>query len=165
MHTHAPPGYDCPFCRIARGDFGDGVFTVPGDIVLRTESVIAFIASHGYERNAGHVLVVPVMHFENLYAVPDEVGEAVFAVSRRIAVALKAAYGCAGTSVRQHNEPAGNQDVWHYHAHVFPRYAGDDLYGAGMPTLVPPLQRAPFAERLCAMLESSPLAALQTNGS
>ena len=31
-------------------------------------------------------------------------------------------------STRQHNEPAGYQDVWHYHVHVFPRYAGDELY-------------------------------------
>jgi hypothetical protein len=31
---------------------------------------------------------------------------------------------------RQHNEPAGNQEVWHYHLHVFPRYARDDLYGS-----------------------------------
>lgn len=27
-------------------------------------------------------------------------------------------------------EPDGNQDVWHYHVHLFPRYAGDDLYGS-----------------------------------
>ncbi|MER5390020.1 RtcB family protein [Saccharopolyspora sp. NPDC002686] len=31
---------------------------------------------------------------------------------------------------RQHNEPAGDQDVWHHHVHVFPRYPGDDLYGS-----------------------------------
>jgi histidine triad (HIT) family protein len=49
---------------------------------------------------------------------------------------MKAAYGCDGTSTRQHNEPAGNQDVWHYHMHVFPRYAGDRLYLT---------QRAPMA--------------------
>ena len=27
-----------------------------------------------------------------------------------------------------YHEPAGNQDVWHFHQHVFPRYGGDDLY-------------------------------------
>ena len=49
---------------------------------------------------------------------------------RRIAIALKEAFGCDGTSTRQHNEPAGNQDLWHLHVHVFPRYDGDDLYGS-----------------------------------
>jgi len=35
-------------------------------------------------------------------------------------MALRAAYGCEGTSTRHYNEPAGNQDVWHIHIHVFP---------------------------------------------
>jgi histidine triad (HIT) family protein len=28
----------------------------------------------------------------------------------------------------QHNEPHGNQHVWHFHTHVFPRYENDDIY-------------------------------------
>ena len=27
-----------------------------------------------------------------------------------------------------HNGPGGDQEVWHYHLHVFPRWEGDDLY-------------------------------------
>jgi histidine triad (HIT) family protein len=50
-------------------------------------------------------------------------------LTRRIAIALKEAFACDGTSTRQHNEPAGNQhDMWHLHVHVFPRYEGDNLY-------------------------------------
>jgi len=30
--------------------------------------------------------------------------------------------------MRQHNEPDGGQDVWHFHVHVFPRYKDDKLY-------------------------------------
>lgn len=41
---------------------------------------------------------------------------------------MKQAFGCDGVSTRQHNEPAGDQDVWHFHLHVFPRWTGDDLY-------------------------------------
>jgi len=43
---------------------------------------------------------------------------------------MKQAWKCDGVSTRQHNEPAGNQDVWHYHMHVFPRWDNDDLYGS-----------------------------------
>jgi histidine triad (HIT) family protein len=50
-------------------------------------------------------------------------------VGKRIALALRTTYGCNGTSFRQRNEPAGGQEVWHYHLHVFARYLGDDLYG------------------------------------
>lgn len=42
--------------------------------------------------------------------------------------AMKNTYGCNGVSPRQHNEPAGNQDVLHYHLHVYPRYENDNLY-------------------------------------
>ena len=41
---------------------------------------------------------------------------------------MKEVYKCDGVSTRQHNEPAGDQEVWHYHFHVIPRYANDDLY-------------------------------------
>ena len=58
-------------------------------------------------------------------------------------------WACDGTSVRQHNEPAGNQDAWHYHVHVFPRYAGDSLYGTRpYPEFVPAEQRWPYADQL-----------------
>ncbi len=54
-----------------------------------------------------------------------------------------------GTSVRQHNEPAGNQDVWHYHMHVFPRYTGDDLYFTHpQRDFRPAEERLPYADRL-----------------
>ena len=41
---------------------------------------------------------------------------------------MTAVYDCDGVSTRQHNEPAGNQGVWQYHQHVFPRNKGDKLY-------------------------------------
>jgi hypothetical protein len=42
---------------------------------------------------------------------------------------MRDAFGCEGISTRQHNGPAGNQDVWHFHLHVFPRYPNDGLCG------------------------------------
>jgi histidine triad (HIT) family protein len=62
-------------------------------------------------------------------------------------LALKKAYACDGVSTRQHNEPAGGQDVWHYHLHVFPRFAGDDLYRSGYRETTPD-ERRPYADRL-----------------
>jgi len=79
----------------------------------------------------GYALVVPKEHYENLYDLEDPAGLDIHRLTRRIAIALKEAFACDGTSTRQHNEPAGNQDLWHLHVHVFPRYHGDDLYGAG----------------------------------
>lgn len=110
---------------------------------------MAFVASHWWENNHGHVLVVPVLHYENLYELPDDVGADIFAMSRRIALALRRGYGCDGISTRQHNEPAGYQDVWHYHLHVFPRYGNDRLYPAdGNKRLSTTEERVPFVAKL-----------------
>jgi histidine triad (HIT) family protein len=89
MITHAPIGYRCPFCSLAAGVACEGLLSMPDDIVCRDDRAMAFIASHWRERNQGHVIIAPIRHFENLYELPDDVGAAIFAMSRRIALALK----------------------------------------------------------------------------
>jgi histidine triad (HIT) family protein len=54
------------------------------------------------------VLVVPNVHYENLYELPSRYGHAIHDLAREVAIAIRQTYGCDGTSVRQHNEPAGN---------------------------------------------------------
>jgi histidine triad (HIT) family protein len=94
-------------------------------------------------------LVVPNAHHENIYDLPPEDGYAVRDAVQRIAVAIRATYGCDGVSTRQHNEPGGDQDVWHLHVHVFPRYADDELYGTPpLPEFASAQERKPDAVRL-----------------
>ena len=130
MFRHAPDQYTCPFCLALAGVENERVYTRQQEIVYRDERVAAWTSCHWYANNPGHVLVVPVRHIENIYEMPAELGGAVFDLSRRIAIAMKQALGCHGTSSRQHNEPAGYQDVWHFHQHVFPRWKNDNLYGS-----------------------------------
>ncbi len=149
-YRHAPEGYDCPFCRLVR-DEHTSAGTGPADIVLADEWVTAFLSLHWRATNPGHVLVVPNAHHENLYEMPDEFGAPLLGAMRRVALAMKVAYGCDGVSIAQNNEPDGNQDVWHYHVHVFPRYAGDDLFRSRF-RLTTATERAPYAEKLRAAL-------------
>jgi histidine triad (HIT) family protein len=126
MYNHAPPGYECSVCKIVAGDIGDDV------LVAENERALAIVSRRVWAAGPGHVLVVPKTHYENLYDLEDLAALDIHRLTRRIAIGLKAALACDGTSTRQHNEPAGNQrDMWHLHVHVFPRYEGDDLYGAG----------------------------------
>lgn len=63
-------------------------------------------------------------------------------------------YGCDGISTRQHNEPDGDQDVWHYHVHVFPRYRGDGLYETKPSrAFATGAERRPYADRLRACFD------------
>jgi len=119
------------------------------DLVWRDATATAFVAPKWWETNPAHVLVVPNEHVEHLYEIAEAALAAVYATARRVAVALKDEYGCDGTSTRQHNEPGGGQDVWHFHVHVFPRYEGDGLYANhGRTRWTTPEERAPYAYRL-----------------
>src|SRR5262245_55965255 len=120
MFNHAPPDYFCPFCVVARGEEDPRCHTRESDVVIRSDSVVAFVASQWWERNKGHVLIIPRKHIENIYELPRELAGDIHEAARRIAVAMKQAYRCEGVSTRQHNEPAGYQEIWHYHLHVFP---------------------------------------------
>jgi histidine triad (HIT) family protein len=151
--SHQPPNWECPFCRIVAGETFPDDPSQNADIVYHDDEVTAFLSLHWWGRNSGHTLIVPNAHVENLYVMPDALLGKVAALSKRVALAMKAAYQCDGTSIRQHNEPAGGQDVWHYHLHVVPRYVGDDHYRSKIrrTTLE---ERQPYAERLRAVLDA-----------
>jgi len=145
MYNHEPENYDCPFCRLANGQDTD--LSGQDDVVFRDDQVTAFISLHWRPNNPGHVLVVPSAHYENVFDLPPELGAPIQRVVRNVALAMKHAYGCDGVSTVQHNEPHGNQDVWHYHVHVFPRYADDNLY-TSRRRLTTAVERSPYAKRL-----------------
>ena len=115
-------------CLIAKGVENEHVYTKQADVFYRDEYVTAFIASHWWPNNPGHVIIIPNKHIENIYDLPTNLSDRIHQLEQTVAVALKKTYECDGVSSRQHNEPAGDQDVWHYHLHIFPRYLNDDLY-------------------------------------
>ena len=124
--SHAPADYVCPFCGVQRGEYDER--NHPTDVVAVTDRAYARIAPKWWLGNPGAALVMPRRHVENLYAMSAEDGHAVWELTQTVAVAVRQTYGCVGTSIRQHNEPAGNQDVWHLHVHVFARHVEDQLY-------------------------------------
>jgi histidine triad (HIT) family protein len=147
VFNHEPEGYHCRFCGVLAGV--DNPRNTQQDIVCRTDKAAALISPGWWPNNHGHVLVISTAHHENLYDLPDDDGHAIYDLVRRIAIAMRHTYGCDGVSTRQHNEPAGYQDVWHFHMHVFPRYHGDELYrSATKPTFFPAEERRPYADRL-----------------
>lgn len=151
MYRHADANYVCPFCALIQGK--TETLSVQEDIVYQTEFVSAFIASHWWPNNAGHVLIIPNEHIENLYEIPFEMGAYLIEAARKVALAMKVAYACEGISTRQHNEPAGYQDVFHYHMHVFPRYTHDYLYDlSAWKQFAEPAKRKPYAEALRAVI-------------
>ncbi|MDZ5076457.1 HIT family protein [Nesterenkonia sp. HG001] len=127
--SHAPEGYPCPFCDLAHGDVSDPYNRCElTDLVFQDEELMVFMACDGFGPHEGHAMISPIAHREALYDLDDHLLARIGVMSRDVALAMKLAWKPEGTSVRQHNEPAGNQHVWHYHLHVFPRYSDDMLY-------------------------------------
>jgi histidine triad (HIT) family protein len=153
VYNHAPEHYRCPFCLLMQGVEDQHVYSRQTDIVHHTHAVTAFIGSHQWPNNHGNVIVIPNEHFENIYDLPVHCAARMHELVKAIALAMKMAYSCDGVSTRQHNEPAGNQDVWHYHVHVTPRYKDDGFYRFySQRELMPPSERAKHAQKLRASL-------------
>lgn len=151
--NNAPENYTCPFCLLSAGQEDALVCSCQSDIIHADEKIMVFICAQQWPNNRGHVLIIPRQHFENIYDLPDDLGGAIHAMARRIAIAMKRAYSSDGITTRQHNEMHGNQEVWHYHLHVFPRFEGDGLYETARGRIMPAAERASYADLLRCFLE------------
>lgn len=74
----------------------------PEDIIYVDDALLAFISLGTWSHNAGNVKIVPRAHYGNLYVMPDDLLAHVVVVAKRVAIAMKVAYGCDGTSLRRH---------------------------------------------------------------
>jgi histidine triad (HIT) family protein len=147
MYHHAPPDYVCPFCLLIQGKESMESPLKLTDIVFQNADVTAFIATRKYPNNQGHVLIIPNGHYENIYDLPLDLSLKIQTSSKDIASAMKSEYQCDGILLQQHNEPAGDQHIWHYHLHVIPRYHGDDFHNA-QKLPFEAAERAKYAQRL-----------------
>lgn len=154
IHNHVKENYICPICLGVSGVENDDTLIRKGDILYRDEKVMVFIASYFIGKNSGHLIVVPIQHYEHLYDLPDDVGAHIFRISRTMSVAMKEAYQCAGVTTQQNNEPAGGQHAFHYHLYLFPRYENDELYSyMGKKRQTTPEERAEYAAKMKGVLE------------
>lgn len=110
--------FNCIFCAIAAK-------RAPAVVVYESGGALAFLDNRPIIE--GHTLVIPKKHYRNLFDLDDDGGQAVMHASRVVARALRAAFNVDGLTVLQSNELAGGQQVFHYHAHLAPRYVGDGL--------------------------------------
>jgi histidine triad (HIT) family protein len=147
MFNHAPSDYKCPICIGINGGESHETLIRKSDIVYRDAAITAFVSSFFIGKNKGHIVIVPNNHVENLYDIPDSTLAQIHEFSKKIARVLKKAYRAEGITLLQNNEPIGNQHAFHYHLHVFPRYANDNLHDAMMQKMdTTPEERLPYAE-------------------
>lgn len=106
----------CAFCAIAEGK-------EEASVVYEDELTLAFMDVNPVVQ--GHVLVVPKRHFPDVFSLEEPWGSACFLTAKRIAEAVRTAFGAEGLDLLQLNGRVGGQTVFHFHIHVVPRYPGD----------------------------------------
>lgn len=109
---------DCEFCKLVKKE---------GHVscIYEDARVMAFLNIK--PTNEGHALVIPKMHYETIYDVPDEEVAYLFKIVKKVACAVKKGVDAEGISITQHNGRATGQYIFHVHVHVIPRYEGDKL--------------------------------------
>ena len=106
------------FAKILRGE-------IPCHKVYEDAAALAFMDV--MPMVDGHTLVIPKAASRNLLdADPQVLGETM-AVVQRIARAAVLAFGADGVQIRQYNEPAAGQTVFHLHFHILPLRDGDAI--------------------------------------
>jgi histidine triad (HIT) family protein len=103
------------FAKILRGE-------IPSHKIYEDEHALAFMDV--MPMVDGHCLVVPKAPSRGLLDADLKVLAHLMAVVQKVARAAVAATGADGFQVRQYNEGAGGQTVFHLHFHILPMKDG-----------------------------------------
>ena len=106
----------CTFCDLIRG-------AAEVSVCYEDSSALAFMDIQPV--NSGHVLVVPRTHYESLADIPPELALHLFEVAMKLEPVVRQITKAEGTNMIVSSGAAAGQDVFHYHVHVIPRFAGD----------------------------------------
>lgn len=107
---------DCIFCKIANGE-------IPSKTIYEDEN-FRVILDLG-PATKGHALILPKVHADNLYELPEEVATKVLMVAKQVALKMKDNLKCDGLNLVQNNGETAGQTVMHFHMHMIPRYVDD----------------------------------------
>lgn len=107
---------NCIFCKLANGVFQTNTIFEDDDFRVIMDA---------NPMTKGHALILPKEHAANIMELPDEIGEKVVPLAKRIANRMVDVLKCDGVNIMQNNGEAAGQTVFHFHMHVIPRMAGD----------------------------------------
>jgi len=106
------------FAKIIAGD-------IPCHKVYEDAGTLVFMDIMPASR--GHCLVIPKTPSRNLLDARDSELAACMSTAAKVCRAIMKALDADGVTMRQNNEEAGGQEVFHTHFHLMPRYKGEGL--------------------------------------
>ncbi len=107
---------ECIFCKIIKGEAKSWK-------VFENESVYAFFDINPV--NEYHTLVIPKKHYENIFDVPEMELVEVIKVVKQLATLYNDKLGIKNVQIINCSGWEAQQDVFHLHFHIVPRYKDD----------------------------------------
>lgn len=104
------------FCMIVDGE-------IPSKKIFEDDKVLVILDVN--PRSSGHCLVIPKVHYKDLYDIDNDTLIHIFGVAKDIGDMLEEKLHCNGITLEQNNGIA--QEVKHFHLHIIPRYKYDDI--------------------------------------
>ena len=114
----AAPDSSCTFCRIIRRE-------LPAEILFENDRVISILDIQPI--HFGHALVIPKRHCADFLDIPDGDLYDVIRTTQVIAGALVRGLGLSGFNIFSNNGSIAGQSVFHFHMHITPRHADDNI--------------------------------------
>jgi histidine triad (HIT) family protein len=106
------------FAKIVRGE-------IPSHKIYEDEDVLAFMDV--MPQVEGHCLVIPKQGSRNLLDADPAILAKTISAAQNVARAAMKAFNADGVQLRQYNEPAAGQTVFHLHFHVLPIREGESV--------------------------------------
>ena len=104
---------DCIFCKIIAGE-------IPSYTIYEDEEFKVFLDINPASK--GHALIVPKVHYANIYDIDEEVVARAMKLAKKLATRMTKVLGCDGFNLLQNNNEVEGQTVFHFHMHLIPRY-------------------------------------------
>jgi len=109
---------DCVFCKIIRNE-------LPAEVLYEDDHVLAILDINPI--HYGHSLVIPKIHCEDFLGLPESAYGSVMTAAKKVTQALVRGLNLEGYNLFTNNGRIAGQSVFHFHLHITPRYADDNI--------------------------------------
>jgi len=115
---------DCIFCKIIKGE-------IPSKEIYQDEYIKVIMDIN--PKSNGHLLVLPINHYENILDIDNEVLMKIVDFARKAYKTSNEILGSKGMTLVNNN--GEGQDVKHFHLHLIPRYEGEKIDMEASPNI------------------------------
>jgi len=109
---------DCIFCKIVNNE-------ISSSVIYEDDYVKSFLDVNPVSK--GHILVIPKVHYKDIFETPDKILERINVVCKKMAILCKEKLNATGVNIVNASGEDAQQSVFHLHYHVVPRYKDDGL--------------------------------------